>query len=135
MSQEPSRSFGQALLSAWQAELKATNHPNFKQQLSHGEAELLPRFTAHYPQLKAFQQLKALRRRMRRSLQRQWKRSLAGLALLLALGQAPALAALSIYNCLKFCFILVFLLEFRLELFFFSRGNTLLRTECRPQNW
>jgi hypothetical protein len=30
---------------------------------------------------------------MRRSLQRQWKRSLAGLALLLALGQAPALAA------------------------------------------
>src|SRR5919206_2410671 len=32
-------------------------------------------------------------RRMRRALQRQWKRSLAGLALLLVLGQAPALAA------------------------------------------
>ena len=30
---------------------------------------------------------------MRRSLQRQWKRSLAGVALLIALGQAPALAA------------------------------------------
>jgi len=30
---------------------------------------------------------------MRRALQRQWRRSLGGLALLLALGQAPALAA------------------------------------------
>jgi hypothetical protein len=51
------------------------------------ESDLLPRFAAHY------QQLKALRRRVRRSLQRQWKRSLAGLALLIALGQGPALAA------------------------------------------
>ncbi|HKF96196.1 MAG TPA: hypothetical protein VKB96_16715 [Gammaproteobacteria bacterium] len=48
---------------------------------------MLPRFAAHY------QQLKALRRRVRRSLQRQWKRSLAGLALLIAPGQASALAA------------------------------------------
>jgi hypothetical protein len=40
-----------------------------------------------------YQQLKTLRRRVRRGLQRQWKRSLAGLALLLALGQAPVLAA------------------------------------------
>jgi hypothetical protein len=51
------------------------------------KGELLPGFLHHY------QQLKALPRKTRRSLQRQWKRSLAGLALLIALGQAPALAA------------------------------------------
>ena len=34
------------------------------------------------------EKLKALPRRLRQRLQRQWKRSLAGLALLLALGQA-----------------------------------------------
>jgi hypothetical protein len=39
------------------------------------------------------QQFKGLRRRVRHSLQRQWQRSLAGLALLIALGQAPVLAA------------------------------------------
>jgi hypothetical protein len=87
MSQEPIRTLDQALLSAWQAELKATRNPSMKQQCSQREPELLPRFSEHY------QQLKALRRRVRRGLQRQWKRSLAGLALLLALGQAPALAA------------------------------------------
>ncbi|MGQ0592571.1 MAG: hypothetical protein ACT4QB_07950 [Gammaproteobacteria bacterium] len=38
-------------------------------------------------------QLKSLPRRARRALQRQWKRSLSAIALLLALGQAPALAA------------------------------------------
>ncbi|HKF93838.1 MAG TPA: hypothetical protein VKB96_04400, partial [Gammaproteobacteria bacterium] len=48
---------------------------------------MLPQFAAHY------QQLKTLRRRVRRGLQRQWKRSLAGVALLITLGQAPALAA------------------------------------------
>ena len=48
MTKEPDHTFDQALLSAWQAALKATNQPNFKQQLSHGEAELLPRFTKHY---------------------------------------------------------------------------------------
>ncbi|HKH20618.1 MAG TPA: hypothetical protein VKB53_07010, partial [Gammaproteobacteria bacterium] len=56
--------------SAWQAELKATGDPSLKQQLSYREGELLPRFVEHY------QQLKALRRRVRRGLQRQWKRSL-----------------------------------------------------------
>lgn len=40
-----------------------------------------------------YQKIKAVRPQVRRSLQRQWRRSLAGLALLLALGQAPALAA------------------------------------------
>jgi hypothetical protein len=87
MSQESGRTLGQALLSAWQDELKATRDSSLKQQLSRSEGELLPHFTAHY------QQLKALRRRVRRSLQRQWKRSLAGLTLLIALGQAPILAA------------------------------------------
>jgi hypothetical protein len=86
MSQAPARPFDQALLSAWQAELKATRNPIIKEQCLQQESDLLPRFVEHY------QQLKALRRRVRRGLQRQWKRSLAGVALLLALGQAPALA-------------------------------------------
>lgn len=50
-------------------------------------AELLPRFARYYAHLTH------LPRRVRRQLQRQWKRSLSALALLLALGQAPALAA------------------------------------------
>src|SRR5829696_8677594 len=66
---------------------KATNNPKFKQQCLQPEPDLLPSFADHY------EKLKALPRRMRRSLQRQWKRSLAGVALLLALGQTPALAA------------------------------------------
>src|SRR5206468_5498880 len=44
-------------------------------------------FAACYPQLRA------LPRRVRRALQRQWKQSLAGIALLLALGQGQTLAA------------------------------------------
>jgi hypothetical protein len=70
MSQAPSRTFNQALLSAWQDELKATPSPIIKEQCLQQEPELLPRFAAHY------QQLNALRRRVRRGLQRQWKRSL-----------------------------------------------------------
>jgi hypothetical protein len=85
--QEPDHTFDQALLSAWQDQVKATHNLSLKQQCLEREPELLPRFAEHY------QQLKTLRRRVRRSLQRQWKRSLAGVALLLALGQAPALAA------------------------------------------
>ncbi|HKH21430.1 MAG TPA: hypothetical protein VKB53_11220, partial [Gammaproteobacteria bacterium] len=87
MRQEPIRTFDQAMVSAWQEQLTATRDSSLNQQLLQREPELLPRFTQQY------QQLNALPRRMRRSLQRQWKRSLAGLALLLALGQAPALAA------------------------------------------
>ena len=87
MTEAPACTFNQATLSAWQDELKATSNPKFKQQCLQQEPDLLPRFAAHY------QQLRALRRRVRRGLQRQWKRSLAGVALLLALGQAPALAA------------------------------------------
>ena len=87
MTEEPNCTFDQAMLAAWQAELKATGDATLKQQCLPQVPDLLPRFTEQY------QQLKALRRRVRRSLQRQWKRSLAGLALLLALGQTPALAA------------------------------------------
>ena len=87
MTEEPLRTFAPALLSACQDELKATRDPSLKQQLSQSEGELLPCFVAHY------QQLKALLRRLRRSLQCRWKRSLAGVALLVALGQAPAMAA------------------------------------------
>ncbi|HKF94486.1 MAG TPA: hypothetical protein VKB96_07785, partial [Gammaproteobacteria bacterium] len=87
MTEAPDCTFNQALLSAWQAELKATHSAIIKEQGLPQAPDLLPRFTEQY------QQLKALRRRVRRGLQRQWKRSLAGLALLLALGQAPALAA------------------------------------------
>ena len=49
--------------------------------------DVLPRFAGCY------QRLARLPRRLRRQLQRRWRRSLAAIALLLALGQAPALAA------------------------------------------
>jgi hypothetical protein len=87
MSRESICTLDQAVLSAWQDELKATPNPIVKEPCLQQAPDLLPRFATHY------QQLKALRRRVRRSLQRQWKRSLAGIALLIALGQAPALAA------------------------------------------
>ncbi len=48
---------------------------------------LWPRFAGYY------RGLTRLPRRLRRDLQRRWRRSLGGIALLLALGQAPALAA------------------------------------------
>ncbi|MBA2591648.1 MAG: hypothetical protein M3495_16875 [Pseudomonadota bacterium] len=47
---------------------------------------LWPRFAGYY------QGLTRLPRRLRRALQRRWQRSLGGLALLLAIGPAPALA-------------------------------------------
>jgi hypothetical protein len=50
-------------------------------------ADLPPRFDEYYLQLQV------LPRRIRRALQRQWRRSLAGIALMLALGMAPTLAA------------------------------------------
>jgi hypothetical protein len=51
------------------------------------QPELLSRFATYYTQLRA------LPRRVRRALQRQWRLPLAGVALLLALGQNPGLAA------------------------------------------
>ena len=72
---------------AWQAQLAAARQtPGLLPALLRRQ-ELLPRFAAYYTQLEA------LPRRLRRLLQRRLKQSLAGVALLLALGQAPALAA------------------------------------------
>ena len=50
-------------------------------------AALWPRFAGYH------QALARLPRKVRRALQRRWRRSLRAIALLLALGQAPALAA------------------------------------------
>src|SRR2546425_7021414 len=73
---------------AWQTQVAAAaNAPGLLPALVQRRQELLPRFAACYTQLRA------LPRRVRRALQRQWKQSLAGIALLLALGQGPALAA------------------------------------------
>ena len=87
MTEEPLHTFDQAVLSAWQDELKATRGATIEQQCLQREPDLLLRFGEHY------YQLKALRRQMRRSLQRQCKRSLTEPARLLALGQAPAQTA------------------------------------------
>lgn len=73
------------ILSAWREQLiTAARNPTFRQRLL---PELLPRFAAHYTRLLA------LPRRARREMQLKCKESLAGVALLLALGQAPAFAA------------------------------------------
>ena len=79
---------GQEVLYAWHEGIACvSNNLIRKQPLVQHEGELLPRFAEHY------HILKRLPRRVRRSLQRKWKQSLSGLALLLALGQVPALAA------------------------------------------
>jgi hypothetical protein len=87
MNNKPSIPSDQGAFAAWQAQLQLAKDPSLKQQLLQREYELLPRFAEQY------QALSNLPRRMRRSLQRKWKQSLAGVALLIALGQAPALAA------------------------------------------
>jgi hypothetical protein len=85
MRQKSNRISDPAILPA--PHLQTTLYLILKQQLSQKEGELLPAFHSYY------EKLRALPRRMRRALQRYSKRSLAGIALLLALGQAPALAA------------------------------------------
>jgi hypothetical protein len=73
---------------AWRAHLAAAGQrPGQRARLLRQQAVLLPRFAA------AYGQLQALPRPQRRRLFRRLKQSLASLALLLALGQAPALAA------------------------------------------
>jgi len=72
----------------WQEQVAtAVNSPGLLPTLVKQRQELLPRFAACYTQLRA------LPRRVRRALQRQWKQSLAGVALLLALGAVPVQAA------------------------------------------
>ena len=73
---------------AWQAQLAATGTlPGLVPALVRHRHELFPRFAAYYTQLRA------LPRRVRRALQRQWRLPLAGIALMLALGQQPVQAA------------------------------------------
>jgi hypothetical protein len=73
---------------AWQTQLAAAvNTPSLLPALMHRQSELLPSFAAYYTQLRA------LPRRVRRALQRQWRLPLAGVALLLALEQQPVQAA------------------------------------------
>ncbi len=77
----------QDILLAWREGLaEAGPSRYFKQQFLQREDALPPRFAARYDKLTRFP------RSMRRCLQLYWKRSLA-VALLLALGQTPALAA------------------------------------------
>src|SRR5262245_56660682 len=80
--------FDAQVRAAWQAQVStAAKTPGLLRELVTRRQELLPRFAASY------RQLCTLPRRVRRTLQRRWKVSLAGLALWLALGQTPALAA------------------------------------------
>jgi predicted outer membrane repeat protein len=71
-------------LAFFQQELARTAVPS---GLAAAGSALWPRFAGYY------QGLARLPRRLRRALQRRWRRSLGGIALLCALGQAPALAA------------------------------------------
>ena len=76
------------VLCAWREQLTSAALPlTLKQQLRTHEQALLLRFAAHY------MKLRVLPRRVRRALRRQWKRSLAGVALLMTLGAGPAVAA------------------------------------------
>ncbi|MBA2409571.1 MAG: hypothetical protein H0V62_07310 [Gammaproteobacteria bacterium] len=63
------------VLSVWREEVTtAANGPDIKQRLLHQERELSPRFAAQY------RKLSILPRPARRAMQRQWKRSLAGVS-------------------------------------------------------
>jgi hypothetical protein len=76
------------VLAAWQTQIAAARKtPGLLPELVQRRHELFPRFADYYHHLRRFP------RRVRRMLQRQWRHSLAGIALLLALGQGPALAA------------------------------------------
>lgn len=80
----PSSLSGPEVLALFQEELQRTaGLPGF----AVAGPGLWPRFAGY------FQGLIRLPRRLRRALQRRWRRSLGGIALLCTLGQAPALAA------------------------------------------
>jgi hypothetical protein len=73
---------------AWQTQMGAAVHtPDLVPALVRRQPALFPRYTVYYTQLRA------LPRRVRRALQRQWRLPLAGVALMLSLGQSPGLAA------------------------------------------
>jgi hypothetical protein len=76
------------VVAAWQEQIAAARQrPGLLPELTRRSDELLPRFAAYYTYLKA------LPHRVRKALQRQWRMPLAGVALMLALGQSPGLAA------------------------------------------
>ena len=73
---------------AWQTPRAAAGTlPGLVPALVRPPPRAAPRFTAYDTQLRA------LPRRVRRALQRQWRLPLAGIALMLALGQPPGQAA------------------------------------------
>src|SRR5215471_15081387 len=72
---------------AWEEQVAAAVKTPGLPELMRCQPELLSRFAAYYTELRA------LPRRMRRALQRQWRLPLAGIALMLALGQPSAQAA------------------------------------------
>jgi hypothetical protein len=74
------------VLAAWRNTMTSQN-PDLLPEIVHQGDDLLSRFAAYYIQLRA------LPRRVRRALQRHWRLPLAGVALMLALGQSPAIAA------------------------------------------
>jgi hypothetical protein len=82
------RTTDQDVLPAWETQVaEAARNATLNHIIKAREAELLPLFAAHY------ERLTALPRCARRRLQRHGRRSLAALALWLALGATPALAA------------------------------------------
>jgi hypothetical protein len=87
----PTRPFAPTMLLAWQAERKAICNQPIRQPY---QATLFTVKARPAARLRGYsEKLKTLPHRLRRCRQRQWKRSLASVALLMALGQAPAIAA------------------------------------------
>ena len=79
------------IFEAWQKGLYESSHmPLLKMQLAKKDNWLFFSFKEQY------EELMALPRRVRRAMQRKWKHSLAGVALLLALGAGPAIAGLQL---------------------------------------
>ena len=75
------------VIAAWQQGIaEGSRHQWVRERLANQGELFFPRFAEHYDTLRA------LPRRARRSLQKTWKHTLAGVALLLALNGAPALA-------------------------------------------
>jgi hypothetical protein len=87
MKQIPSKPFDQSPLSAWKIQPEVPQALDVQQQVPQRECPWLP------SPVEPDKRTKALSQRMRRMLQLSWKQFLAGLTLLLALGQGPALAS------------------------------------------
>ena len=83
MQQQSSKLNLARVLDAWETQVTQA-HPQLRKQIAGCGPALLPRFAVHY------QKLQALSRHARRTLQRKWKQSLSGIALLLALNPAQA---------------------------------------------